>query len=280
MHGRDPCTTSPLRRVAFPAGMAGGEHGEHVPWWHDAVVYQIYPRSFPDTQRRWRRRPRGHPRRASTTCLAGRRRRLAVAVLSARRWPTSATTCPTTATSTRCSARWPTSTGCSPTAHDRGIRVMVDWVPNHTSDQHPWFLESRSSARRAASATGTSGATAADGGPPNNWLAAFGGPGLDVGRGHRPVVPAPVPPRAARPQLGATPRSSRPPCTTCCGSGSTAGSTASASTSSTSSARTRRSPTTRRAGASSTASASTTTPDPRAAARHPRGCSTPTRATG
>jgi len=29
--------------------MAGDEHGEHVPWWRDAVVYQIYPRSFQDS---------------------------------------------------------------------------------------------------------------------------------------------------------------------------------------------------------------------------------------
>src|ERR1043165_1966357 len=30
-------------------------------------------------------------------------------------------------------------------AHDRGLKVMIDWVPNHTSDQHPWFVESRAS---------------------------------------------------------------------------------------------------------------------------------------
>ena len=58
-----------------------------------------------------------------------------------------------------------------------GIRVLLDFVPNHTSDQHPWFLESRSVARQSASATGTSGRDPApDGGPPNNWLSVFGGP--------------------------------------------------------------------------------------------------------
>jgi alpha-glucosidase len=41
------------------------------------------------------------------------------------------------------SARRPTSTNWS-TTHAHGIRVVLDWVANHTSQDHPWFLESRS----------------------------------------------------------------------------------------------------------------------------------------
>ena len=44
-------------------------------------------------------------------------------------------------------------------AHRRGIRVIVEMVLNHTSDQHPWFQESRKSRRTIPSATGMSGAT-------------------------------------------------------------------------------------------------------------------------
>jgi alpha-glucosidase len=68
-------------------------------------------------------------------------------------------------------------------AHKRGIRVIMDWVMNHTSDQHPWFIESRSSRdnpkrdwyiwrdpsprRRGEVQVGR---------PPNNWQSVFGGP--------------------------------------------------------------------------------------------------------
>ena len=60
--------------------------------------------------------------------------------------------------------------------HDKGIRVIVDLVPNHFSDQHHWFQEALNSAAGSASrkrfhfldATNT-------GNPPNNWISLFGG---------------------------------------------------------------------------------------------------------
>lgn len=61
-------------------------------------------------------------------------------------------------------------------AHRRGIRVILDFVPNHSSDQHPWFRESRSS-RTSPRRDWYYWRDAGEGGePPNNWRANFGGP--------------------------------------------------------------------------------------------------------
>jgi alpha-glucosidase len=60
-------------------------------------------------------------------------------------------------------------------AHARGIRVLLDWVPNHTSSIHPWFLESRRS-RESRMRDWYVWRDGRDGAPPNNWRAAFGGP--------------------------------------------------------------------------------------------------------
>ncbi len=58
-------------------------------------------------------------------------------------------------------------------AHARDIRVLLDWVPNHTSDQHPWFVASRSSRDDPQRDWYVWRDPAPDGGPPNNWIAAF-----------------------------------------------------------------------------------------------------------
>ncbi len=60
-------------------------------------------------------------------------------------------------------------------AHGRGLRVLVDWVPNHTSDRHPWFVEARSSRSSPKRGWYVFRDPAPSGGPPNNWLSVFGG---------------------------------------------------------------------------------------------------------
>jgi alpha-glucosidase len=59
--------------------------------------------------------------------------------------------------------------------HNRGLKLILDFVPNHTSDQHPWFVESRSSLNNAKRDWYLWRDPAPDGGPPNNWLSNFGG---------------------------------------------------------------------------------------------------------
>ncbi|WP_346291929.1 alpha-glucosidase family protein [Sphaerothrix gracilis] len=60
-------------------------------------------------------------------------------------------------------------------AHSLGIKVLVDQVWNHTSDQHPWFIESRKSRDNSKSDWYVWADAKADGSAPNNWLSAFMG---------------------------------------------------------------------------------------------------------
>src|ERR1700704_2875446 len=59
--------------------------------------------------------------------------------------------------------------------HARNLKLLLDFVPNHTSDAHPWFGESRSSRRSPKRDWFIWRDPAPDGGPPNNWLSRFGG---------------------------------------------------------------------------------------------------------
>ncbi|HYC96284.1 MAG TPA: alpha-amylase family glycosyl hydrolase [Sphingomicrobium sp.] len=60
-------------------------------------------------------------------------------------------------------------------AHERGLKLILDFVPNHSSDQHPWFLESRSSRDNPKRDWYIWRDAGPDGGPPNNWISDFGG---------------------------------------------------------------------------------------------------------
>jgi alpha-glucosidase len=60
-------------------------------------------------------------------------------------------------------------------AHENGLKLILDLVPNHTSDRHPWFIESRSSRDDPKRDWYIWREPSADGGPPNNWLSEFGG---------------------------------------------------------------------------------------------------------
>ena len=63
------------------------------------------------------------------------------------------------------------------TAHGLGVKIIIDQVLSHTSDQHPWFVESRASVDNPKSEWYVWANPKPDGTPPNNWLSIFGGSG-------------------------------------------------------------------------------------------------------
>ncbi|HSH06001.1 MAG TPA: alpha-amylase family glycosyl hydrolase [Anaerolineae bacterium] len=61
-------------------------------------------------------------------------------------------------------------------AHERDLKIILDFVPNHSSNEHPWFLESRSSRDNPKRDWYVWKDAQEDGSPPNNWESIFGGP--------------------------------------------------------------------------------------------------------
>ncbi|MEU9790841.1 glycoside hydrolase family 13 protein [Streptomyces sparsogenes] len=163
-------TTTPQTETARPAGGAD--------WWRDAVIYQVYVRSFADSDGDGIGDLRGARERLSHLARLG------------------------------VDAVWLTPFYASPqadggydvadyravdplfgtlgdaddlvrTAHELGLKVIVDIVPNHTSDRHVWFQEALADRPRGAArerylfrpGRGTHGEL-----PPNDWESVFGGP--------------------------------------------------------------------------------------------------------
>ena len=95
-------------------------------------------------------------------------------------------------------------------AHEAGLKVILDLVPNHTSDQHPWFVESRVVARQSEARLvhlARSGSRTAA--PPNNWLSEFGGSAWAVRCGNRAILLSRLPRPAAGPELAQSRRCAR-----------------------------------------------------------------------
>ena len=86
-------------------------------------------------------------------------------------------TCRIIAASTRCLGRLADFDALIETAHSLGLRVMIDLVLSHTSDEHPWFAQSRQSRDNDKSDWYVWADPKPDGTPPNNWLSIFGGSG-------------------------------------------------------------------------------------------------------
>ena len=166
-------------------------------WWTNAVVYQIYPRSFADSNGDGIGDLAGIESSWTTSWTSawtffGCRRSID------HRRTTTGTTSATTATSTRCSALADFDRLLA-AVHERGMKLIMDLVVNHTSDEHPWFMESRSS-RTTRSRTGTGGAPDVMTVPEQLGLYLLRRC-LGVRRPHGRVLPAPVH-QAAGPQLG------------------------------------------------------------------------------
>ncbi|WOI57151.1 alpha-amylase family glycosyl hydrolase [Palleronia sp. LCG004] len=145
-----------------------------TPWWKDGIIYQIYPRSFQDTTG------------SGIGDLDGIRRRLGhVADLGVDAiWISPIYPSPMK------DAGYDITdyTGIEPifgsvedferladAVHDHGLKLLLDLVPSHSSDRHPWFMESRSSRDNPKRDWYIWRDPAEDGGPPSNWIAEFGG---------------------------------------------------------------------------------------------------------
>src|SRR3954471_13350832 len=147
-----------------------------LPWWRRDPVYQIYPRSFCDADGDGVGDLRGITRRLDH--LAGTASSLGVGAV----WLSPFYPSPMAdfgydiSDYTDVDPRFGTFARFDELvsqAGARGLRVIVDWVANHTSDRHPWFAESRSSRSSPRRDWYVWRDGPAEGVPPNNWLTAW-----------------------------------------------------------------------------------------------------------
>ena len=145
-----------------------------APWWKRGVIYQVYPRSFQDSDGDGVGDLRGIEQRLDYLADLG-----VDAIWLSPVFP-----------SPMADFGYDVSDYCSieplfgsmddfdrllQATHDRGLKLLLDFVPNHSSDQHPWFVESRSSRDNPKRDWYIWRDARSDGSPPNNWISDFGG---------------------------------------------------------------------------------------------------------
>ena len=151
-----------------------------IPWWRDAVVYEVYVRSFADSD------GDGEGDLQGIRSRLGHLRDLGVDAL----WLTPVYTSPLAdggydvADYRDVDPRFGTLRDFDALvadAHAHGLRLIVDIVPNHSSDRHPWFREALAAPpgsperSRYIFRAGRPGERPGEEGPPNDWPSAFGG---------------------------------------------------------------------------------------------------------
>ncbi|WP_066801377.1 alpha-amylase family glycosyl hydrolase [Sphingomonas soli] len=143
-------------------------------WWKSAVIYQIYPRSFQDSNGDGIGDLKGIERRLDDLKSLG-----VDAIWISPIFPSPmADFGYDVANYCNVDPRFGTLDDFDSllrSAHDRGLKLLLDLVPNHSSSEHPWFTESRSSRDNPKRDWYIWRDPAPDGGPPNNWISDFGG---------------------------------------------------------------------------------------------------------
>ena len=151
-----------------------GSNGANIVWWKSAIIYQCYPRSFQDSN------GDGSGDLAGVTSRVQYLKDLGIKAV----WLNPIFTSPQKDNGYDIS----NYTSIDPlygtladfnnlldALHREGMYLILDFVPNHTSSDHPWFNESRSSVDSAKRDWYVWAKPAQGGGPPNNWLSVFGG---------------------------------------------------------------------------------------------------------
>lgn len=144
-------------------------------WWQKGVIYQIYPRSFQDSD------GDGIGDLSGIRARLGHLERLGVDAV----WVSPVFPSPMADFGYDISdyrgvepmfGTMDDLDGLIADLHGRGMKLLLDFVPSHTSDQHPWFQDSRSSREAEKRDWYIWRDAGTDGGPPTNWISEFSGP--------------------------------------------------------------------------------------------------------